>query len=75
MCALIFAAKIFKDEWQTEFNPFAKWVGEENDMEANCGDGKQYPFGSTCTFKGKQVPCYCCSESRSINGKHLTDML
>ncbi len=76
MCAVIFAAKTFRDEWRTGFDPFAEWVGEENDIEANGGDGKQYPFGPTCTFKGKQVPCYCCcSESRSINGKLLTDML
>jgi hypothetical protein len=58
------------------FDPFTKWVGEEDDIWLNCDDGKQYPYGATCSSKGKEVPCYCCcSESGSINGKRLTDML
>jgi hypothetical protein len=51
----------------------AEWVGDEGDIAANCGDNKPYPFGPSCTFKGKKIPCYCCcSESDSINGKLLT---
>lgn len=28
MCAIIFAAKVFKDEWRTGVDPFAEWIGE-----------------------------------------------
>jgi hypothetical protein len=70
MCANIFAAKSFQEEWKMGFDPFTEWVGGEDDIRLNCGDGKQYPYGPTCSFKGKEVPCYCCcSESGSINGK------
>jgi hypothetical protein len=76
MCAVNFAAKMFQDEWRTGFDPIADWVGQEDDIVANGGDGRQYPFVQTCTFKGKQILCYCCcSESGSINGKLLTDIL
>ena len=76
MCAVIFAAKSFRHEWRTGFDPFAEWVGEEEDIALNCGDDKPYPFGPSCLFKGKKVPCYCCcSESGSINGTILKDML
>jgi hypothetical protein len=76
MCGIIFAAKNFKPEWQMGLDPFAPWIGEPDDIAANCGNGKQYPFGPTCYLKGKEVPCYCtCTESGSINGTILTDML
>jgi hypothetical protein len=76
MCAVIFAAKTFRDEWRTGFDPFAAWVGEPDDVAANCGNGKQYPFGPVCHFKGKTIPCFCCcSESGSINGDILTRLL
>jgi len=76
MCTIIFAAKSFQEEWKMGFDPFTEWVGGEDDIRLNCGDGKQYPYGPTCSFKGKEVPCYCCcSESGSINRKILTDML
>jgi hypothetical protein len=41
MCAVIFVAKTFKLEWQTGFDPFAEWVGGEENIEANSGDNKQ----------------------------------
>jgi hypothetical protein len=76
MCSIIFAAKTFRDEWRTGFDPFANWVGEPDDIAANCGDGKQYPFGPVCLFKGKTIPCFCCcSESGSITTELLTRML
>jgi len=76
MCGIIFAAKSMREEWKMGHDPFAEWVGDEDDIRLNCGDGRQYPYGPTCVFKGKEVPCYCtCSESGSINGKILTDML
>jgi hypothetical protein len=67
MCAIIFAAKTFCEEWRTGFDTFAQWVGEPDDIAVNCGDGKQYPFGPVCVFKEKTIPCFCCcSESGSI---------
>jgi len=76
MCAIIFAAKGMKDEWNMGFDPFAEWIGEENEIEKNIGEGKVYPMGPECLFNGKNVPCFCCcSESGSITGKLLVDML
>lgn len=76
MCAIIFAAKSMKDEWRLGFDPFAEWIGEENDVEINIGEGKQMPMGPECNFKGKTIPCFCCcSESGSITGKLLKEML
>ncbi len=35
-----------------------------------------YPMGLECVFNGKNVPCFCCcSNSGSITGKLLVDML
>jgi hypothetical protein len=76
ICRIIFAAKMFKQEWRMGLKPFVPWTGEPEDITANSGDGKQYPFGPTCLFKGKEVPCYCtCNESGSKIGAILTDML
>ena len=59
MCALIFAAKAMKNEWTLGFDPFAEWIGEEEDIQGNMGEGKVYPMGPECTFKGKNIPCFC----------------
>jgi hypothetical protein len=76
MCAVIFAAKTFRDEWRTGFDQFAEWIGDIDDIVTNSGDGRQYPFSPTCHYKGKEIPCYCCcSESGSITGHLLTEML
>jgi len=76
MCALIFAAKAMKDEWITGFDPFVKWLGEEEEIEKNMGEGKTLPLGPECNFNGKNVPCFCCcSESGSITGSLLRKML
>jgi hypothetical protein len=76
MCAIIIAAKSMHNDWRTGFDPFAKLVGDSNDLEANIGDGKQYPRGPTCLFKGKEIPCFCCcSDSGTITGHLLTEML
>lgn len=57
-------------------DPFAEWIGEPDNLLENCGDGKVYPFGSSCFFKGKHLPCFCChSECGSISGHLLTEML
>jgi len=76
LCAIIFAAKTMKHEWVTGFDPLAEWICDEQDVEANSGDEKNYPCGPVCNFQGKEVPCFCCnSESGSINGALLTAML
>jgi hypothetical protein len=76
LCAIVFAAKTLKHDWITGFDQFAVWVGDEDNFEENCGDGRTYPFGPTCIFRGKEVPCFCCnSESGGINGNLLTAML
>jgi len=76
MCAIIFAAKSLREEWVMGFDPFTEWIGDENNTDENCGEGKMYPFGPACTFKGKTIPCFCCcSENGSITGHLLTNML
>jgi hypothetical protein len=76
LCAIIFAAKELKNEWVLGFDPFAAWIGEENEIEQNIGEGKSFPMGPVCNFNGKTSPCCCCcSESGSITGKLLTEML
>ena len=37
MCAIIFAAKTLEDEWVLGLDPFAEWVGDENNLLANSG--------------------------------------
>ncbi len=76
MCTLIFAAMGMQDEWILGFDPFVEWIGGENDLHENMGEGKAYPMGPDCTFNGKKIPCFCCcSKSGSITGKLLVRML
>ena len=76
MCAIIFAAKTMRDEWRLGFDPLTEWIREENDIHCNIGEGKVYPLGPNCTFNGKNVPYFCCcSESGSITGTLLVEML
>ena len=42
MCAIIFAAKTLEDEWVLGLDPFAEWVGDENNLLANNGKKKRY---------------------------------
>jgi hypothetical protein len=65
-----------KREWVTGFDPFAERIESEENFEENCGEDKPYPFGPTCVFNAKEVPCFCCNlEGGSINGALLTSML
>jgi hypothetical protein len=43
MCAVTFAAKTLQKKWKLGFDPFAKWIGGENDIHLNIGEGKVYP--------------------------------
>jgi hypothetical protein len=76
LCAVIFATKSMKREWVKGFDPFAEWIGNEDNFEQNCCDDKPYPFSPTCFLKGKEIHYFCCnSESGSINGALITSML
>jgi hypothetical protein len=76
MCAIIFSGKTMKDEWRLGSNPFVEWVGEEDDVSANIGEGKAMLLGPECIYNGKHLPCFCCcSENGSITGPLLKQML
>jgi hypothetical protein len=65
-----------QEQWRLGFDAFAEWSGEENDIHLDIGEGKVYPMGPTCTYAGKNVPCFCCcSVSGSITGTLLVQML
>ncbi len=36
------------------FIPFAEWIGDENNMEENMREGRQYPNGPSFVLRGKQ---------------------
>jgi hypothetical protein len=76
MCTINFAGKVVHDDWKTGFDPLVQWIGDPENIEENMGDGKQYPMGPTCYFKGKEIPCFCCcSDSGTITANLLTEML
>jgi hypothetical protein len=50
LCAITSAAKTLEKGWETGFDPFAEWIGNEKNLEESCGGGKPYPFGPMCTF-------------------------
>jgi hypothetical protein len=77
MCAIIFAAKELEYGWVQGLDVFADWVGEEDDLKLNTGgEGKRYPQGPVCEFKGKILPTMCCcSESGCITADLLVAML
>ena len=52
------------------------WIGQEDDVSNNVGEGRAMPQGPECIFRGKNVPCFCCnSENGSITGTLLKEML
>jgi hypothetical protein len=76
MCAIIFAAKTMREEWALGHDPFVDWIGQEDDVSNNVGEGRAMPQGPECNFRGKNVPCFCCnSENGSITGALLKEML
>jgi hypothetical protein len=32
MCTIIFSGKVFEEEWKLGFDPFAEWIGAEDDV-------------------------------------------
>jgi hypothetical protein len=53
MCTSIFAAKSLKDQWKVGFDPFVEWIGREDEIEKNMGEGKALPLGPETIFNGK----------------------
>ena len=46
------------------------------DIPASTGPGKHYPYGPTCEFNGKEIPCMCfASEHGGITGEILVQIL
>jgi len=73
---IIFAAKTMREEWALGYDPFVEWIGKEDDVSNNVGEGRAMPQGPECILRGKNVPCFCCnSENRSITGTLLKEML
>ena len=53
-----------------------EWIGHEDDVSNNVGEGKAMPQGLEFMVRGKNIPCFCCnSENGSITGTLLKDML
>jgi hypothetical protein len=76
LCAIIFAAKELEEQWVLGLDPQALWIGDKDNLEGNTGEGKRYPQGPVCNINGKEVPTFCCcSESGSITGDLLVEML
>ena len=79
MCAIIVEGKTIKPEVVTGLDVFATKIGDEKDpafIANNTGSGKMYPYGPSCVFKGKEVPCMVCNtESGSITSDLLVTFL
>ena len=79
MCALIMKGKTIKADSITGIDIFADVVGKESDKEFvknNTGQGKRFPMGPTCTFRGKEVPCLVANtENASITSVLLASFL
>ena len=62
MCGIIFAAEFLTPEERLGIDIFANVEGESTDIDLNYGDGKRYPGGPKCLFRGKTIPC-CVTQS------------
>jgi hypothetical protein len=63
----------------TGIDIFADVIGKETDEEYianNSGQGKRFPMGPTCFFRGKEVPCVVANtENGSITSELLASFL
>ena len=77
MCAIIFASQTLTVEERLCIDFFAPMPNElSTSMVGNYGEGKWFPGGPTCTFRGHQIPCYVTSTPKgSITSEVLRDML
>ena len=63
MRVLIIQEIIFQADYWTGSEMLAEKIGKERDAyfyENNSGPGKLFPEGSSCTVRGKVVPCFVC---------------
>jgi hypothetical protein len=79
MCAVIIEGKTMKPEVVTGLDVFATKIGNESDPDFitnNTGPGKIYPYGPSCLFRGKEVPCIVSNtDSGSITSELLVSFL
>lgn len=79
MCVIIFAGLKPNALYETGFDPFAARTGDLEDkdfLEKNTGQGKMFPCGPTCMFKGRDIPCFCrWSANGSVTSKILKEIL
>ena len=60
ICLVIVKGKEPKTDVETGIDIFVDEVGsieDEDYFEKNFGEGKRFPGGPTCTYKGQKVPC------------------
>ena len=66
-------------EVELGIDPFAMIIGgkeDQNYVRNNTGTNKLLPGGPSCTFKGKEVPCFICwSELGGITTEILKEAL
>jgi hypothetical protein len=78
-CALVMKGKTIKSDMITGIDIFADVIGKETDEDYitnNSGQGKRFPMGPTCTFRGKEVPCIVANtENGSITSELLAAFL
>ena len=78
LCVIIFSGKNRRDEVELGYDDTVPLFGNMDDddfMEKNMGEGKHFPGGPTCTFKGKAIPCMCrWTENGSITSQILKEI-
>ena len=75
MCCIIFTGVKPVALCKTGLDLAAETIGHNSDddfFEKNSGKGKRFPGGSTCNFRGKEIPCFCAwSEKGGITAEIL----
>jgi hypothetical protein len=61
LCIITFAAKSMKREWIAGFDPFAEWIGNEDNFRKNCGDDKPFPFSPTCFLRANRFLAFAAT--------------
>ena len=79
MCCVIFSGVMQNPQVETGADFTKSIIGDVEDpmfFENNFGEGKPFPGGPTCVFRGKKVPCFVrWSEKGGITSTILTDIL
>jgi len=77
MCAVIFASQTLTVEERLGIDIFARAPTKAGTaLFGNYGEGKYFPGGPTCTFRGCKIPCYVTATPKgSITSEVLRNML